>query len=218
VESFGTRRAFNDPMIDNKESKKRRRADVLIEGAIEKMEDKIEKEVEKAAKKFGESFDRGSLLQPTRELLNIKRRSKRPNARLKDAMSKSDMAELKQIIVDLEITDEDFGHKKLDGCSQFNLMFLPEMGSVASDTDKIYLRPETAQGIFVNFLNVQKRSPEDTIWYCADRKSIPYEIVSAASLSSGCVNSEQMEMQFFVKPGEEIKWLRALEGKENEVA
>src|ERR1700754_3077899 len=103
--------AFNDPMIDNKDSKKRRRADVLIEGAIEKMEDKIEKEVEKAAKKFGESFNRETFVTTHARVLEYQKKIDNTNDRLKDAMSKSDMAELKQIIVDLEITDEDSGTK-----------------------------------------------------------------------------------------------------------
>jgi glycyl-tRNA synthetase len=198
--------AFNDPMIDNKDSKKRRRADVLIEGAVEKMEDKIEKEVEKAAKKFGESFDKEKFLATNARVLEYRKKIEETNARLKDAMGKSDMAALKQIIVDLEITDEDSGTKNWTDVRQFNLMFSTEMGSVASDTDKIYLRPETAQGIFVNFLNVQKTGRMKIPFGIAQiGKAFRNEIV-ARQFIFRMREFEQMEMQFFVKPGEEMKW------------
>jgi glycyl-tRNA synthetase len=198
--------AFNDPMIDNKDSKKRRRADVLIEGAIEKMEEKINKEVEKAAKKFGESFNREQFVTTNGRVLEYQKKIEETNARLKDAMSKSDMAALKQIIVDLEITDEDSGTRNWTDVRQFNLMFSTEMGSVADDTNKIYLRPETAQGIFVNFLNVQKTGRMKIPFGIAQiGKAFRNEIV-ARQFIFRMREFEQMEMQFFVKPGEEIKW------------
>lgn len=198
--------AFNDPMIDNKDSKKRRRADVLIEGAIEKMEDKIEKEVEKAARKFGESFNRETFVTTNARVLEYQKKIDETNARLKNAMSNSDMAELKQIIVDLEITDEDSGTKNWTDVRQFNLMFSTEMGAVASDADKIYLRPETAQGIFVNFLNVQKTGRMKLPFGIAQiGKAFRNEIV-ARQFIFRMREFEQMEMQFFVKPGEEMKW------------
>jgi len=198
--------AFNDPMIDNKDSKKRRRADVLIEGAIEKMEDKIEKEVEKAAKKFGESFNRETFVTTKARVLEYKKKIDETNARLKDAMSKSDMVALKQIIDDLEITDEDSGTKNWTEVRQFNLMFSTEMGAVASDADKIYLRLETAQGIFVNFLNVQKTGRMKIPFGIAQiGKAFRNEIV-ARQFIFRMREFEQMEMQFFVKPGEEMKW------------
>ena len=198
--------AFSDPMVDNKDSKKRRRADVLIEGAIEKMEDKIEKEVEKAAKRFGDTFNRETFVTTNGRVLEYQKKIDETNARLKDAMSKSDMAELKQIIVDLEITDEDSGTKNWTDVRQFNLMFSTEMGSVADDTNKIYLRPETAQGIFVNFLNVQKTGRMKIPFGIAQiGKAFRNEIV-ARQFIFRMREFEQMEMQFFVKPGEEMKW------------
>jgi glycyl-tRNA synthetase len=198
--------AFNDPMVDNKDSKKRRRADVLIEGAVEKMEDKIDKEVEKAAKKFGESFDKEKFLATNARVVEYKKKIDETNARLKEAMGRSDMAALKQIIVDLEITDEDSGTKNWTDVRQFNLMFSTEMGSVASDTDKIYLRPETAQGIFVNFLNVQKTGRMKIPFGIAQiGKAFRNEIV-ARQFIFRMREFEQMEMQFFVKPGDEMKW------------
>ncbi|HZY78014.1 MAG TPA: glycine--tRNA ligase [Cyclobacteriaceae bacterium] len=198
--------AFNDPMVDNKDSKKRRRADVLIEGAIEKMEDKINKEVEKAAKKFGESFNKEQFVTTNARVLEYQKKIDETNARLKNAMASSDMAELKQIIVDLEITDEDSGTKNWTDVRQFNLMFSTEMGSVAEDANKIYLRPETAQGIFVNFLNVQKTGRMKIPFGIAQiGKAFRNEIV-ARQFIFRMREFEQMEMQFFVKPGEEMKW------------
>jgi len=198
--------AFSDPMVDNKDSKKRRRADVLIEGAIEKMEDKISKEIEKAAKRFGDSFNKEQFVSTNARVLEYQKKIDETNARLKDAMSKSDMAELKQIIVDLEITDEDSGTKNWTDVRQFNLMFSTEMGSVADDTNKIYLRPETAQGIFVNFLNVQKTGRMKIPFGIAQiGKAFRNEIV-ARQFIFRMREFEQMEMQFFVKPGEEMTW------------
>src|SRR6187431_3502293 len=95
--------AFNDPMVDNKDSKKRYRADVLIEDAIAKMEEKIQKEVEKAAKRFGESFDREMFLTTNPRVIEYKQKISDTNDRLKSAMGGSDMAAMKKLIEDLEI-------------------------------------------------------------------------------------------------------------------
>src|SRR5882762_9902621 len=148
--------AFNDPMIDNKDSKKRYRADVLVEDAVAKMEEKIDKEAEKAAKRFGESFDKAMFLQTNPRVVEYKKKVDEANARLKEAMGNNDMVAFKQLLDDLEITDPISGTKNWTEIRQFNLMFSTEMGSVAEEANTIYLRPETAQGIFVNFLNVQK--------------------------------------------------------------
>ena len=149
--------AFNDPMVDNKDSKKRYRADVLVEDAIAKIQDKIDKEVEKAAKRF-ENFDKVMFLSTNGRVVEYQKKIDEANTRLKDSMNSSNMEALKQLIIDLEVADPISGTKNWTDVRQFNLMFSTEMGSVAEDTNKIYLRPETAQGIFVNFLNVQKTS------------------------------------------------------------
>jgi glycyl-tRNA synthetase len=198
--------AFNDPMIDNKDSKKRYRADVLVEEAIDKMEEKIEKEAEKAAKRFGESFNREMFLSTNPRVLEYQKKIDETNDRLKHAMNASDMAAMKQLIVDLDITDPVSGTKNWTDVRQFNLMFSTEMGSLAEDTNKIYLRPETAQGIFVNFLNVQKTSRLKIPFGIAQiGKAFRNEIV-ARQFIFRMREFEQMEMQFFVKPGEEMKW------------
>lgn len=198
--------AFNDPMIDNKDSKKRYRADVLIEDAISKMEDKIEKEVEKAAKRFGDTFNREMFISTNPRVVEYQRKIDETNERLKQAMSQSDMAAMKQLVVDLEITDPISGTRNWTDVRQFNLMFSTDMGSIAEESSKIYLRPETAQGIFVNFLNVQKTARMKIPFGIAQiGKAFRNEIV-ARQFIFRMREFEQMEMQFFVKPGEEMKW------------
>jgi glycyl-tRNA synthetase len=197
--------AFNDPMIDNKDSKKRYRADQLIEGYLEKLEEKIEKEIEKAAKRF-ENFDREMFVSTNARVVEYQKKIEDVNTRMKDALEKGDMGALKQIIVDLEIADPVSGSRNWTDVRQFNLMFSTEMGSVADDANKIYLRPETAQGIFVNFLNVQKTGRMKIPFGIAQiGKAFRNEIV-ARQFIFRMREFEQMEMQFFVKPGEEMKW------------
>jgi glycyl-tRNA synthetase len=197
--------AFNDPMVDNKDSKKRYRADVLVEDAVAKIQDKIEKEVEKATKRF-ENFDKKMFLSTNPRVVEYQKKIEDANARLKDAMNSSNMEALKQLIVDLEVADPISGTKNWTDVRQFNLMFSTEMGSVAEDANKIYLRPETAQGIFVNFLNVQKTSRLKIPFGIAQiGKAFRNEIV-ARQFIFRMREFEQMEMQFFVKPGEEMKW------------
>ncbi len=198
--------AFNDPMIDNKDSKKRYRADMLIEEQIDKLIEKIEKEVEKAARRFGESFSRDMFIDTNPRVKEYKARVDSINARLKESMASGDMAALKQLVLDLEIVDPVSGSRNWTDVRQFNLMFSTEMGSVAEDANTIYLRPETAQGIFVNFLNVQKTGRMKVPFGIAQiGKAFRNEIV-ARQFIFRMREFEQMEMQFFVKPGEEMKW------------
>ena len=148
--------AFNDPLIDNRDSKKRYRADVLIEDQIAKYEEKIDKEVAKAAKKFGDAFDEQKFRATNPRVLEHQQKRDALHARYTEAMQGPNLEELKQIILDENIVDPISGTKNWTDVRQFNLMFSTEMGSVSDTTNKIYLRPETAQGIFVNYLNVQK--------------------------------------------------------------
>ena len=200
--------AFNDPLIDNRDSKKRYRADVLIEDEIAKFDDKIEKEVAKAAKRFGESFD-ADLYRTTnpRVLEHVAKRDELHN-RYKAAMEANDLAELKQIILDYGIVCPISGTKNWTDVRQFNLMFKTEMGSTADGSMTVYLRPETAQGIFVNFLNVQKTGRMRIPFGIAQiGKAFRNEIV-ARQFIFRMREFEQMEMQFFVRPGEEIEWFK----------
>ncbi len=198
--------AFNDPMMDNKDSKKRYRADVLVEDAVGKIEEKIEKEIEKAAKRFGDTFDKTMFVATNPRVVEYQKKIDETNTRLKNAMAGNDMPAMKQLIVDLDIADPVSGTKNWTDVRQFNLMFSTEMGSISEDANKIYLRPETAQGIFVNFLNVQKTGRMKIPFGIAQiGKAFRNEIV-ARQFIFRMREFEQMEMQFFVKPGEEMKW------------
>ena len=198
--------AFNDPLIDNRDSKKRYRADVLIEDQIAKYDEKIQKEVEKARKRFGESFDEQKYLETSPRVAETKAKREALHTRFAAAMQGPDLAELKQIILDEGIVDPISGTKNWTDVRQFNLMFSTEMGSTAEAASKIYLRPETAQGIFVNYLNVQKTGRMKIPFGIAQiGKAFRNEIV-ARQFIFRMREFEQMEMQFFVTPGTELEW------------
>lgn len=199
--------AFNDPLIDNKDSKKRYRADVLIEDHIQKYEEKIAKEVEKAKKKF-ENFDEELFRQTNPNVLRNKQKIDEITEKFTDLMSRNDLVGLKQLIEDLGIVCPISGSKNWTDVRQFNLMFATQMGSVAEGADTIYMRPETAQGIFVNFLNVYKTGRMKVPFGIAQiGKAFRNEIV-ARQFIFRMREFEQMEMQFFVRPGEELKWFQ----------
>lgn len=198
--------AFNDPLIDNKDSKKRYRADVLIEDYINKIEEKINKECDKAAKKFGESFDRQMFLDTNPRVLEHKSKMQDIQKRYADLMTNNDLAGIKALIEELGIVCPVSGTKNWTDVRQFNLMFSTKVGSVSDEADTIYLRPETAQGIFVNYLNVQKTGRMKIPFGIAQiGKAFRNEIV-ARQFIFRMREFEQMEMQFFVRPGEELKW------------
>ena len=198
--------AFNDPLIDNKDSKKRYRADVLIEDLMAKYDDKIEKEVEKAAKRFGDAFDRSQFMATNARVLENVAKREEIHARFTKALNDNNLEELRQIILDYEVVCPISGTKNWTEVRQFNLMFATEMGSTTDGAQKIYLRPETAQGIFVNFLNVQKTGRMKIPFGIAQiGKAFRNEIV-ARQFIFRMREFEQMEMQFFVRPGEELKW------------
>ena len=200
--------AFNDPLIDNKDSKKRYRADVLIEEHMAKIEDKITKEVEKARERFGESFDEKKFRETNQRVLANQAKIDEIHSRFTKALSETNLAELKQIIIDNEIVCPISGTRNWTDVRQFNLMFSTEMGSTADGAMKIYLRPETAQGIFVNFLNVQKSGRMKLPFGIAQiGKAFRNEIV-ARQFIFRMREFEQMEMQFFVSPGSELEWFR----------
>ncbi len=198
--------AFNDPLIDNRDSKKRYRADNLIEDQIAKYDEKIEKEIKKAAKKFGDAFDETKFRETNPRVLEHQKKRDALHARYTEAMQGPNLEELKQIILDEGIVDPISGTKNWTDVRQFNLMFSTEMGASADATSKIYLRPETAQGIFVNYLNVQKTGRMKLPFGIAQiGKAFRNEIV-ARQFVFRMREFEQMEMQFFCKPGTEMKW------------
>jgi len=198
--------AFNDPLVDNKDSKKRFRADVLIETEIDKMLAKADKEVEKAAKRFGETFDEKLFRETNPRVVEYTQKAEAVEKRLATALKLGDMADLKAIIEELEITEPDTGSRNWTEVRQFNLMFSTQMSNIAGDDGKLYLRPETAQGIFVNFLNVQKTTRQKIPFGIAQiGKAFRNEIV-ARQFIFRMREFEQMEMQFFVRPGTEMEW------------
>lgn len=163
---------FSDPLIDNKDSKKRYRVDHLIEAFADnhpELKDDILRKL---------------------DLL----------------LAANDFLGLKKLIEELNITCTISGTCNWTDVRQFNLMFATQVGSVAEESDTIYLRPETAQGIFVNFLNVQKTG----------RMKIPFGIAQIGKafrneiVARGFIfrmrEFEQMEMQFFVRPGTQKQW------------
>jgi glycyl-tRNA synthetase len=168
---------FSDPMIDNKDSKKRYRVDHLIEAKADALKEK------------GEGEKAEAMIQTMEQLL-----------------AAEDYAGLKQLIADEKIVCSISGTGNWTDIRQFNLMFSTQLGSVAEDADTIYLRPETAQGIFVNFLNVQKTARMKIPFGIAQTgKAFRNEIV-ARQFIFRMREFEQMEMQFFVRPGTQMRW------------
>jgi glycyl-tRNA synthetase len=207
-EASGHVGAFNDPLIDNKDSKKRYRADVLIEEHIAKLEEKIEKEVEKAAKRFGDSFNREQFVTTNGRALEIQAEIDKVRAAMVKALTDNDLEALRQVIIDAEIVCPISGTRNWTEVRQFNLMFDTKMGSVSDEANIIYLRPETAQGIFVNFLNVQKSGRMKIPFGIAQiGKAFRNEIV-ARQFIFRMREFEQMEMQFFIVPGTELEWFK----------
>ena len=198
--------AFNDPLIDNKDSKKRYRADVLIEDHVAKIEGKIDKEVGKAQKRFGESFDKDQFVATNPRVVGYKEKCSTIMSRFSTAMDKDDLQDVKALIEELGIVCPVSGTKNWTEVRQFNLMFKTQMGATADGASDLYLRPETAQGIFVNFLNVQKTARMKIPFGIAQTgKAFRNEIV-ARQFIFRMREFEQMEMQFFVRPGKEMQW------------
>lgn len=198
--------AFNDPLIDNKDSKKRYRADVLIEDHVAKLEEKINKEVQKAAKRFGESFDEKMFRETNPRVMANREKIEAIMKRFVAALEANDLKDVKTLIEELDIACPVSGSKNWTDVRQFNLMFSTQMGSLSEDANQIYLRPETAQGIFVNYLNVQKTGRMKIPFGIAQiGKAFRNEIV-ARQFIFRMREFEQMEMQFFVRPGEEKQW------------
>ena len=158
--------AFNDPLIDNKDSKYRYRADVLIEDYVSKIESKINKQVDKAKSKFGDSFDEKLYRETNSRIVENQQKIDYALSAMKKCLDEDDLVSFRNLIIELDIKDPISGSKNWTDIKQFNLMFSTSIGANSESTSEIFLRPETAQGIFVNFLNVQKSS----------RKKIPFGI------------------------------------------
>ncbi|MBS9774696.1 MAG: glycine--tRNA ligase [Tenacibaculum sp.] len=198
--------AFNDPLIDNKDSKKRYRADVLVEDYCAKIEAKIDKEVEKASKRFGDAFNKEEFVSTNARVLGYQEKIDTILSRLAKSLENEDLADVKALIEELEIGCPLSGSKNWTEVKQFNLMFGTQLGASEDSSTQVYLRPETAQGIFVNFLNVQKTGRMKIPFGIAQTgKAFRNEIV-ARQFIFRMREFEQMEMQFFVKPGTQKEW------------
>ena len=207
-EASGHVGAFNDPLIDNKDSKKRYRADVLIEDYLGKIEEKMNKEVAKGRKRFGDAFDEAQFRATNPNVLREQAKWDEVHNRYVAAEKANDLNEYRQIIIDNNIVCPISGTCNWTDVRQFNLMFQTSMGSTAEGANIIYLRPETAQGIFVNYLNVQKTGRMKIPFGIAQiGKAFRNEIV-ARQFIFRMREFEQMEMQFFIKPGTELDWFK----------
>jgi glycyl-tRNA synthetase len=208
---------FSDPMIDNKDSNKRYRVDHLIEGYIDgvldtkayELKDKISKSLSPIAgesnedmkRRFWDEYEKQGGKEIDKKMEDLKRS-------MDELLAKDDYAGLKKLIVDNKICPVGETNNWTD-VRQFNLMFKTEFGAVASDNPDdniVYLRPETAQGIFVNFLNVQKTGRMKIPFGIAQTgKAFRNEIV-ARQFIFRMREFEQMEMQFFIRPGTQMEW------------
>jgi len=198
--------AFNDPLIDNKDSKKRYRADVLLEDHAEKLNLKAKKEITKAAKRFGESFNEQEFVTTNPRVIKYLNKREEVLKRMAKYLEEEDLTAVKELIVELGIVCPVSGSKNWTDVKQFNLMFGTKLGASADSAMDLFLRPETAQGIFVNFSNVQKTGRMKIPFGIAQTgKAFRNEIV-ARQFIFRMREFEQMEMQFFVRPGEELKW------------
>ncbi|MAW21385.1 MAG: glycine--tRNA ligase [Flavobacteriales bacterium] len=200
--------AFNDPLIDNKDSKKRYRADILIEDYIAKIEVKIEKDCLKASKRFGDAFNKQKFITTNSRVLDRQKQIDIINSKMNAFLSKGNLKDVKKLIEELDIKCPISGTNNWTDVRQFNLMFKTQIGAASDNSSDLYLRPETAQGIFVNFLNVQKTTRMKIPFGIAQiGKAFRNEII-ARQFIFRMREFEQMEMQFFIRPGEEIKWYK----------
>ena len=180
-EASGHVSSFNDPMIDDKTTKRRYRADHLIENHIEKL------------RRDGKDED-ALKVQATYEAAGGAKDSNRA---------------LYELIITEGIKAQDTGSGDWTEVRQFNLMFQCNMGAVADTASIVYLRPETAQGIFVNFHNVRESLRMRVPFGIAQiGKAFRNEIVKGNFIFR-MVEFEQMEMQYFVKPGTQAEAFEA---------
>ena len=198
--------AFNDPLIDNKDSKKRYRADQIVENYIDKIVAKVDKEIKKAEKRFGDNFNKNQFIKTSDRVQQNLKKINETKELLNKYLADEDYHSLKKLIEDIGVVCPVSGTSNWTDIRKFNLMFSTKIGSVADQASQLYLRPETAQGIFVNFLSVQKTARMKIPFGIAQiGKAFRNEII-ARQFIFRMREFEQMEMQFFVKPGQEMSW------------
>lgn len=199
-------RAFNDPLIDNKDSHNRYRADILIEEYCDRVEYKIHKTVEKARNLLGEKFDNDICILNLPKITELKKQKERILKRLAIAMDNKNLNEVSTLIEELEIRDTESGSKSWTKVREFNLMFKTNFGSLRHNTIELYLRPETAQGSYVNFSNVSNSTLMKIPFGIAQIGKVFRNEIIARQFIFRMREFEQMEMQFFVSPSKEREW------------
>jgi glycyl-tRNA synthetase len=203
-EASGHVAGFNDPLIDNLDSKKRYRADQLLEARRDELEQEFANIREQIADYVvDDSKGAIDLAMLTRKRDSIKDMLQDIDKGLKSGNN----ADLYVAIINSEVADkmQPFS-KNWTEVRQFNLMFSTQGSAIDAEAPPVYLRPETAQGIFVNFLNVQKSARMKIPFGIAQiGKAFRNEIV-ARQFIFRMREFEQMEMQFFVRPGTEGEW------------
>ena len=205
-EASGHVAQFNDIFVDNKDSKKRYRIDDLIENHIEKLQDKLNKEIAKAKEKFKDNFNLDYFLQNNQKAKELYEKASLLKKRLIKNLEEYNLSDLYSMLYEENIVCPISNTCNWTEPKKFNLMFYTNLGITADNVNILYLRPETAQGIYVNFLNVYKTG----------RLKIPFGIAQVGKAFRNELIArqfifrmrefEQMEMQFFIKPGEEQKW------------
>lgn len=176
-EASGHTSGFNDLMVDNKDSKKRYRVDVLIED-------------------YAHTLSKEGKTKAAQQVLAL----------MNALIAKNDFLGLKNLLIDENIACPESNTAHWADVRKFNLMFTTQVGAIEEDTQTLYLRPETAQGIFVNFLNVQKTTGAKVPFGIAQiGKAFRNELI-ARQFTFRMREFEQMEMQFFIAPGDEKEW------------
>lgn len=185
-EASGHVENFTDPMIDCKQCKSRYRLDILGDSISEKSKKKVMQEFHEYAEQEGKN-----------EIITNLLKNKKEDADEFETLLESDFSEK---LLSLTTCPNCGTRGQFTPPRSFNLMFKTYVGPVQQEGNEVYLRPETAQGIFVNFLNVQS----------ASRMKLPFGIAQIGKAFRNEINTknflfrtrefEQMEMQFFVKP------------------
>lgn len=181
-EASGHVENFTDPMVDCRQCKARYRIDILFEDlSVKKQKDIL------------------------REIIPDKFQGQQKDEVITEAFAKAAESSQNEMLKVLNCPN--CGTKgTFTDARKFNLMFKTYVGPVEDTGAAVYLRPETAQGIFVNFLNIQS----------ASRQKLPFGIAQVGKAFRNEINTknflfrtrefEQMEMQFFVRPGTDEKW------------
>ncbi|NQU66545.1 MAG: glycine--tRNA ligase [Candidatus Marinimicrobia bacterium] len=187
-EASGHVENFHDPLVDNKESKKRYRLDHLLE-------DQTDEVVQNLLTSL--------YVETIPDFANDEEKYQTIVAKLSENESTSSEAMKQAGVID--------PHTKKVGdwtdLRQFNLMFKTHMGPVADSGSVVYLRPETAQGIFVNFLNVQSTSRQKLPFGIAQLGKAFRNEITTGNFIFRTREFEQMEMEFFCYPEDARKWL-----------